>query len=58
MKTICNFIWGRFGRKVLNRPYRIIWRSLWACIGFWLLIVLVQWWSAVVDRINWVLTTY
>ena len=56
MKRICDFIHGRFGRKVLKPGYREIWVHKMYClllvIGVLAMAVVVQVWSWLVGFLN------
>lgn len=55
-ELIYNFISGRFGNKVLNPPYRTIWRAFWAVVltALFLMVMyyVVQGWAIVVEGLN------
>ena len=58
--TALEFVDGRFGRKVLKRPYRIVWRvltygSLFLLIYNFVIVPLFRWWDKVVDFLNYVI---
>ena len=58
MNTICDFISGRFGNKVLISPIRKWWRRFWYAvlfvIGAMLLGMFLQFMTALSDFINYV----
>lgn len=60
IKLLMEFVDGRFGRKVLKRPYRRVWRVftygslfllLWNCV----IVPLFRWWDGVVRFLNYVI---
>ena len=51
---------GRFGRKVLKRPYRRVWRvltygSLFLLLWNFVIVPFFQWWDGVVRFLNYVI---
>lgn len=58
MKTIWNFIHGRFGNRVLKDNYRKIWVKIMYCltaiIGLIMFMIFVELWSGVVSMFNYV----
>lgn len=58
--TALEFVDGRFGRKVLKRPYRRVWRvmtygSLFLLIWNFVIVPLFRWWDGVVRFLNYVI---
>lgn len=60
IKPLMEFVDGRFGRKVLKRPYRRVWRvltygSLFLLLWNFVIVPLFRWWDKVVDFLNYVI---
>lgn len=58
--TALEFVDGRFGRKVLKRPYRSVWRvltygSLFLLLWNFIIVSLFRWWDGVVRFLNYVI---
>ena len=54
-----NFFWGRFGRKVLGKKYRVWWQRFWIAVFvflfLWGMVLFLEWWDGVVRFLNYVI---
>lgn len=57
--VLFDFIDGRFGKYVLQDNIRMWWTRVWLLafivFTFWVLFLILDWWSGVVDFLNYVI---
>lgn len=57
--TVFEFFWGRFGRKVLKKKYRVWWQRFWIAVFVFLILwgmkLFLDWWDGVVRFLNYVI---
>ena len=57
--AVGEFFWGRFGRKVITKKYRVWWQRFWIAVFvfliLWGMVLFLEWWDGVVRFLNYVI---